>query len=202
MGRKQNVMSADQHALAAAHDYFNSDDKTAGQQAADEWNFLPQLDAAARSSAVAEKAPEDKRMQNSISVSIPVAGSSSPAIQPQQLNSQKAFHIFNIESARNIVSAVMQMGFTVHDQETFTAVLVEKVRCKHRLPSSARFPAFFPHLALLSFMRASLTVLSTRCLLSFARPNRATKTPHPGTSPHPTRLQILMAKTCSGSART
>jgi hypothetical protein len=143
MGRKQPVLSADQHALTAANDYFNPDDKTSGQHEADEPNFLlPQLDASARSSAVAEKVPEDKRKQNSISVSIPVTGSGSPAIHPQQHNSQKAFHVFNIESARNIVSAVMQMGFTVHDQETFTAVLVEKVRCRHRQPSSRPFYLF------------------------------------------------------------
>lgn len=131
MARRQPVISADER----ANDLLGFNYKVI-EEHADESDamgvMLPQIDPSARSSVVAEKALEDKRKQTSVNVSVPVAGSGSPMIQPVQHNPHKPYQVFNIEAAQNVVSAVMQMGFTLQDQETFTSVLVEKVRFMHR----------------------------------------------------------------------
>ncbi len=89
---------------------------------------LPPVDASARSSAVAENISDDsKRKQISVSVAVPAIGQSSPMPPSQQPHPLKQHQVFSIESAQNIVSALIQMGFSPHDQETFTAVLADKV---------------------------------------------------------------------------
>jgi hypothetical protein len=133
MGRRQPVISRDDVLNASANDLSNVlQDISEQNQDVQSGLILPPLDPSARSSvvAVAESVPEDsKRKQNSVSVSIPAIGSASPMAHPQQPHSQKQHQVFSIESAQNVVSALIQMGFSPHDHETFISVLVEKVHC-------------------------------------------------------------------------
>lgn len=100
-------------------------------------NFPP-LDSSVRSSVVGEKGsgqPASDSRRRRASVSVPMAVSGPPLIQSQQQQSQQVPKLFSAEAAQSIVSAVIQMGFTLQDQETFTAVLVEKVAHSHAASS-------------------------------------------------------------------
>ena len=125
MGRRQQVISRDDGTGAASSDLdkLREEDHDDASSCA-----LPPLDPSARPSVVFESVLEDsKRKQASLNVSIPAIGAGSPMAQLQQPYSQKQHQVFSMESAQNVVSALIQMGFSPHDQETFTSVLVEKV---------------------------------------------------------------------------
>ncbi len=167
MGRRQPQIFADERANSAANEYLNAVHNAAEPEQTDEADgLLPPLGPSARSNVVAEKALDDKRKATSVSVSLPFAGTGSPIINSQQHNSQKSNSgfIFNIESARNIVSAVIQLGFTLEDQETFAAVLVEKVRqrCLHCTSD----PSLPPHVTARQCIQVSLTTFLIRSVLS------------------------------------
>ena len=93
---------------------------------------LPPLDSSVRSSVVGEKgsgqpATDGSRRLPSVVVAATVSGSPMNQPQPQQPVQLQSQQLFSVGAAQNIVSAVLQMGFTLQDQDTFTAVLVEKV---------------------------------------------------------------------------
>ena len=129
MGRRLPVTSRDDGTSNAASDLSSVLNTISEQNQEDQPSVvLPPLDASARSSVVAESAPDDsKRKQSSVNVSVPAVGSASPSTHSQLAHSQKQSHVFSIESAQNVLSALIQMGFSPHDHETFIAVLVEKV---------------------------------------------------------------------------
>ena len=93
---------------------------------------LPPLDSSVRSYVVGEKgsgqpATDGSRRLPSVVVAATVSGSPMNQPQPQQPVQLQSQQLFSVGAAQNIVSAVLQMGFTLQDQDTFTAVLVEKV---------------------------------------------------------------------------
>lgn len=123
MGRRQHVVLEDPSLSSNIQNHLLKHEEEELGDSND--RVLPPLDASTRPSVVAEKADDSKRK---LSVSVPFTGSPSPVIHSQSHLSQKVPQLFNSESAQNIVSAVIQLGFTLQDQETFTAVLVEKVQ--------------------------------------------------------------------------
>lgn len=137
MGRRQHVVLEDTSLSSDIHNHLVKHEEEQPGDPSD--HVLPPLDASARPSVVAEKVDDSKRK---LSVAVPFAGSPSPVLLPQSHLSQKGPHVFNIESAQNIVSAVIQLGFTLQDQETFTAVLVEKVHFVVVIFSSFRSPIY------------------------------------------------------------
>ncbi len=135
MGRRQHVVVEES---ALANDIQMQLLKHEAEEQSDPADIsLPPLDVSARPSVVAEKVADDCKRK--LSGTAPFTGTSSPVLHPQSSKSHKAAQVFNFESARNVVSAVMQMGFTFQDQETFTAVLVEKVNAIY-LPLSQFTP--------------------------------------------------------------
>jgi hypothetical protein len=122
MGRRQHVVLEDPSLSSDIRNLLKHEEE---EPCDSNDRVLPPLDASTRPSVVAEKADDSKRK---LSVSVPFTGSPSPAVHSQSHLSQKVPQLFNSESAQNIVSAVIQLGFTLQDQETFTAVLVEKVQ--------------------------------------------------------------------------
>jgi hypothetical protein len=133
LGRRQAVLGGDDISAAASGDSRHVLDKLLEQEERDQTELaLPLLNPHARPSAVAESCQEDsKRKATSCSISVPAIAPASPAALLQPHSACKPQHVLSMESAQNIVSAVVQLGFSLSDQETFTAVLVEKVIANH-----------------------------------------------------------------------